>query len=223
MILSFPDVLTADELAAIHRHLAGASFISGQITAGPDAAPVKHNLQLDHRTPPQAEINAIVLNALRRHALFRAAVQPKQLHSLLVARYEPGMNYGLHVDNALMGSDHLWRSDVSLTIGLQRADQYQGGELVIAGANGELRYKPDAGTAICYPSTRLHRVEAVTAGVRLVIVAWIQSLVRDPAAREILYDLDQVRRALFAQAGKTAEFDLLCKTHANLLRRWAEP
>ena len=40
--------------------------------------------------------------------------------------------------------------------------------------------------------------------------------------REILFDLDTARRSLFKQQGKTAEFDLLTKSMANLMRMWME-
>ena len=62
----------------------------------------------------------------------------------------------------------------------------------------------------------------VTAGTRLVAVGWVQSWIRDTAQREILFDLDTVRRSLYGQAGKTNEFDLLSKSLANLMRQWAE-
>ena len=52
--------------------------------------------------------------------------------------------------------------------------------------------------------------------------AKIQSLIRDPGQREILYDLDRARRAVFQISGKCRAFDLLTKSHANLMRRWAE-
>jgi hypothetical protein len=87
---------------------------------------------------------------------------------------------------------------------------------------GEEAYKLPSGAMIVYPSSALHRVETVTAGHRLAAVSWVQSLIRDPAEREILFDLDTVRQALFEQSGKTREFDLLSKTHANLLRKWTE-
>jgi PKHD-type hydroxylase len=65
-------------------------------------------------------------------------------------------------------------------------------------------------------------VEKVTRGTRLVAVTWVQSLVRGAEDREILFDLDQARRALFVQQGKTREFDLIAKSYANLLRKWSE-
>ena len=53
-------------------------------------------------------------------------------------------------------------------------------------------------------------------------MGWIESVIRDPVKREILFDIDTVRRSIFAKEGKSVEFDLLAKTHANLLRQWAE-
>lgn len=71
-------------------------------------------------------------------------------------------------------------------------------------------------------SSTLHRVDSIAKCVRLVAVGWGQSWVRDPTKREILFELDMVRRSLFSQQGKTNEFDLLSKNIANLLRQWAE-
>jgi PKHD-type hydroxylase len=222
MILTFADVITQEEHAAVLNGLKGAAFVDGRATAGRVAATLKNNRQLDRSSPVQAEIARLVLDALRRHEGFCSAVQPKQLHSLLVSRYEPGMDYGLHIDNALMGTDVACRSDVSLTLFLGNAHDYEGGELALESGSGELHFKLDARALICYPSTTLHRVMPVRSGVRLVAVAWVQSLVRDPAAREVLHDIDTARRALFEKYGPSREFDLLNKSHANLLRRWAE-
>lgn len=129
------------------------------------------------------------------------------------------MSYGTHTDNAMMGNQ---RADVSFTVFLNQPTDYDGGELVIEGPDDEQDYKLSAGTALVYPSSTLHRVNPVTAGQRLVTVGWVQSLIRDPAQRELLFDIDTVRRSLFAQYGKTIEFDLLSKSVSNLLRRWAE-
>ena len=43
-----------------------------------------------------------------------------------------------------------------------------------------------------------------------------------PAQRELLFDLDTARRTIFARDGKSAEFDLMSKSLANLLRMWAD-
>jgi PKHD-type hydroxylase len=46
--------------------------------------------------------------------------------------------------------------------------------------------------------------------------------VRNAEQREILFDLDTARRAVFNVSGKNAEFDLMSKSLANLMRMWAE-
>ena len=217
MIFQIPDVLSADELSQVQTTLATAEFIDGKLTAGWYAKQVKHNQQI--KGTEAKEVRELMRQALTRHPLFQAAVRPKQVHSLLLSRYDTGMEYGRHVDNALMGNQ---RSDVSFTVFLSDPQDYDGGELVVEGAADEQCYKLAAGTAIIYPSSTLHRVEPVTQGTRLVAVGWVQSWIRDAAKRELLFDLDTVRRSLYTQSGKTNEFDLLSKSLANLMRQWVE-
>ncbi|MFG6099728.1 Fe2+-dependent dioxygenase [Leptolyngbyaceae cyanobacterium CCMR0082] len=217
MLFQIPDVLSGDELTQLHTALAKAEFVDGKVTAGWYAKQVKHNQQLKPGVGQPLE--ATVKAALTRHPLFQVAVRPKHVHSLRFSRYSPGMSYGTHADNAMMGG---YRSDVSFTLFLSDPTDYAGGELVIEGADDEQHYKLSAGHAIVYPSSTLHRVNEVTQGQRLVVVGWAQSLVRAPDERELLFDIDTVRRSIFAQHGKTAEFDLLSKSVSNLLRRWAE-
>ena len=50
----------------------------------------------------------------------------------------------------------------------------------------------------------------------------VRSFVRDPAQRELLFDLETARRRLFEREGKTAEADLLDKCAANLMRMWCD-
>lgn len=221
MLLCIANVLTADELALIAAKLETAEFVDGKSTAGWYARQVKQNMQLDSGAAIGSELKSIVMQALQRNQLFQIAVRPKVIRSPLFSRYEVGMSYGTHTDNALMG-DPPMRSDVSMTLFLNSLQAYEGGELVIETAQGEEAIKLEAGSMVVYPSSTLHRVEPITQGIRLVAVTWIQSLVRDASNREILFDLDTVRQAMFEKYGKTAEFDLLSKSHANLLRKWVD-
>lgn len=221
MLLCIANVLTPEELDRLTAQLKSGTFQDGKATAGWHARLVKHNQQLDSADPIALEAKEIVLSALQRNSLFQMAVRPKQIRPPLFSRYESGMSYGSHVDNALMG-DPPMRSDISMTLFLSPIDAYEGGELILETSQGEEAIKLDAGSMVVYPSSTLHRVDPVTSGIRLVAVTWIQSLVRDAADREILFDLDTARQAIFKQQGKTPEFDLISKAHANLLRKWAE-
>lgn len=221
MILCLSQILNAGQLAGIHALLEGAEFEDGAGTAGWHARPVKSNRQAVARQPAAREAAALVSAALRAHEVFRSAVLPRRIAPALFARYGGGESYGAHVDDALMGSDPL-RSDVAVTVFLADPASYAGGELVIEDSAGEQAFKLGAGDAIAYPATSLHRVAPVTSGERRVAVTWVQSLVRDAGQREILFDLDTARRQVFEREGKSRTFDLLAKSHANLLRRWAE-
>ncbi len=93
---------------------------------------------------------------------------------------------------------------------------------MIDSASGEETFKLDAGSLVAYPATSLHRVGAVTRGTRLAAVGWARSFIRDAARRELLFDLDTARRQMFAREGKSAEYDLVSKSLANLMRMWAD-
>jgi PKHD-type hydroxylase len=222
MIFSIDDILNSEELDEIVSTLNEAEFVDGKLTAGWHAKLVKNNRQLKKGTSQNDLLQQKIKAALSRNALFQTAIRPKTIHSLLFSCYEKGMSYDRHVDNALMGSSIVYRSDVSFTIFLNSPDEYEGGELIIEGMQNETSYKLAAGSVILYPSTTLHRVNSITKGKRLVAVGWVQSFIKDPGDRELLFDLETVRRSIFAKEGKTAEFDLLSKSIANLLRKWAD-
>jgi PKHD-type hydroxylase len=114
------------------------------------------------------------------------------------------------------------RADVSFTLFLSGPDEYDAGELVIESPAGEDAVKLNPGSLVAYPSTALHRVNDVTRGSRLAAVGWARSFIRDPAQRELLFDLDTARREIFARDGKSKAFDLMSKSLSNLMRMWAE-
>ena len=221
MLLSIPKLLTAKDLEMISEKLKVEDFIDGKKTAGWSAKKVKQNTQLDTKAQYGKELKEFIKEALKRNLTFQSGVKPKFIHSMLLSRYQEGMSYGAHVDNAVMGSNFL-RSDVSLTVFLNPPSEYEGGELVIEEVNQNRMIKLDAGSVITYPSSTLHRVAPVTKGVRLVAVAWVQSLVRDPAKREILFELDLSRRSIFEKHGKCNEFNWINKSYTNLLRQWSD-
>lgn len=220
MILCIADVLDEPGLASLRKTLAGGVYVDGVLTSGWASRLVKRNEQLG-AGPAAEQAQAQVVDALAGNGVFAAAVLPRRFAPPLFARYTPGMEFGVHMDNAIMGPEKL-RSDVSVTLFLSDPADYDGGELVMESSAGEVGYKLPAGSAVVYPTTMLHRVAAVTRGAREVAVTWAQSLVRSADQRELLFDLDRVGRALFERDGKSAEFDLVNKSTANLRRMWVE-
>ena len=220
MILCIQRVLNAGQLARLQPLVEAGTYRDGRETAGWHARLAKDNQQAD---PGDAGLRAaaeLIGESLSQHDLFALAVRPKRLAPVMISRYAEGKSYGSHIDDAMMGG---LRSDVSFTVFLNASADYEGGELVLERPEGEQSFKLEAGDAVVYPSTFLHRVNPVERGTRLVAVGWVQSLVRRADQRELLFDLDTARRSLFTREGKNAEFDLLSKCLSNLLRDWVEP
>lgn len=225
MILCIADLIAAELLAEVRTLFDAARFTAGKQTAGWHAQQVKHNLQIAAGDKAAQPVQEKIMAQIARHSITQSAMMPHSFRPLLFSRYESGMFYGAHVDDALMGKADqggISRSDISFTLFLSPPEDYDGGELVIESTAGEQAFKLEPGQAVFYPSTSLHRVNEVTRGTRDAAVGWLQSLVRDPAQREMLFDLDSARRALFSREGKTPEFDRISKVYANLLRQWAD-
>jgi len=223
VIICAPNVLTAEELGAIHGELRGAPFIDGASTAGWSAREVKKNLQVDINTDSQTRLQQIVRAAFLRNAMLQMSVLPAAMTLPLFNRYDVGMRYGPHVDAAIMGGfGSAVRSDVAITIFLSDPKSYAGGELIVDANGMECGFKLEAGSAIAYPANSLHHVNPVTQGARYAAVVWVQSQVRDASKRALLWDLDSAKRDIFGREGKSTAFDAISKSHANLLRMWAD-
>ena len=218
MILAIADVLSGADLEDLRARLGRVGFVDGTATAGWAARAVKCNLQA-RDGPETGRLRALIETRLTEHPVFTLAARPKQIVGPLFSRYRPGHAYGAHVDDALIGGV---RTDLSFTVFLSAPEHYDGGELIIDTTAGEEAFKLAAGSLLVYPATTLHRVAPVRRGERLAAAGWVRSLIRDPAHRELLFDLETARRRLFDLQGKTPEGDLLAKCSANLLRLWCE-
>ena len=191
MFLEIPDVLTADELARLRRWAATAKFADGR--ASSPHSSVKNNLQIDHADPAYRESSQLIAIALQRNEPFRNFAYPRIMAPPMLAKYGPGMTYGVHSDAAFLPlGERPLRSDVSCTVFIAAPETYQGGELAISLGTATMTFKGAAGSAIIYPSNTLHEVHPVTSGERLVGLTFIESMIPDPANRDMLYHLDEV-------------------------------
>jgi PKHD-type hydroxylase len=223
MLIVIPGVLKPDELALCREWLAEAPFVDGKLSAGTAARRVKANQEIDRGAGDVERLDRLVMGALSRHPAYRNGALPLHAASPLYARYRPGMTYGEHLDDPIMGAGGvLYRSDVAVTVFLSSAEEYDGGELCVSTVVGEQQVKGAAGDAVIYPASTIHRVDPVTRGERLVAVTWVQSLVRDPARRELLYGLNLAREKLLAASPEAEETAQVNAAYLNLIRMWSD-
>jgi PKHD-type hydroxylase len=225
MLVHVPGVLTAEQVALCRTRLDTAEWLDGRVTAGPQAARRKDNLQVREGDPAARELGDLILRSLERNPLFISASLVKQVFPPLFNRYERGMGFGFHVDNAIRqvpGTPHRLRTDLSATLFLTAPEDYDGGELMIEDTYGAHQAKLPAGDLILYPSDSLHGVAAVTRGARVAAFFWIQSLVKDDGKRALLFDLDTSIRELGRDHPDHPALVKLTATYHNLLRRWSE-
>ena len=212
----------ANVLGQIRSRMAAGEFVSGKASAIGRAVAIKDNLVMVPDSLAATEIVALLTGALQASVPFQTATWPDAMLRPLLCRYDVGMHYGDHVDAAIMGEgDAQIRCDIAVTVCLNDASDYEGGELVIDSAGVPRPWKGRAGDAIVYPADTLHRVAPVTRGVRDVAVSWIQSMVREPERRRILFDLRTALDALDRSPARPPETEALRRSYFNLIRLWA--
>lgn len=224
MLIVIPDVLPPLEALALGREIAGEEWVDGNATTGPGAALVKRNRQLPETGAAARKAQHVVQKALAGSALFLSAALPARIYPPLFNRYGVGDGYGSHIDNAIRvdpASGAQMRTDLSATLFLSDPESYDGGDLIIEREFGEVTYKLPAGHLLLYPATSLHSVSPVSKGERISSFFWLQSIVRDGAAREMLFDLDQsVQSLTLDRGGDDGEVLRLTRLYHNLVRRW---
>jgi len=226
MLVHIEQLLTPDQVALCRERLAAETWVDGRVTAGEQSARAKHNLQVPEDAPAAQALSEMILGALGRNAAFVSAALPLRVFPPLFNRYDAGMGFGAHVDNAIRFSGSVrFRTDLSATLFLTDPADYEGGELIVEDAYGEHAIKLPAGDLILYPSSSLHRVLPVTHGARVCSFFWLQSLVRDDAQRGMLFELDQAIQRLrerHTDQADSAELLALTGHYHNLLRMWSE-
>jgi PKHD-type hydroxylase len=216
--------LNPAEVARLTQLAGELTFIEGRLSNPNNVTKV--NLQADRRDSRYNESAQIVLDAFQRSRQFRDFAYPKLIAPPLLSRYEAGMKYGAHADVAYMNiqhgtSNYQLRSDLSCTVFLNEPSSYQGGELVLHVGTLPVPIKGVPGEAFVYPSTLLHEVRPVTAGVRLVSITFIESLIPDERERNILHEIQDVLSLEGLKMDWTSRVRMEVVAH-NLTRLWSQ-
>jgi PKHD-type hydroxylase len=223
-------LLSPEEVAQCRATLAKADWVDGKVTAGSQSAGTKRNLQVPENSAAARGLGDLILTKLGRNERFVSAALALRVFPPLFNRYDPGMDFGTHIDNAIRfvsaslnsGAPIRVRTDMSATLFLTDPADYDGGELVVEDTFGEHRVKLPAGDLVLYSATSRHHITPVTRGSRWSSFFWIQSMIRDEAARTMLFELDDTIQKLRQQVGDTAEVVRLTGLYHNLVRRWAD-
>ena len=230
MLVHIPQLLSAGQVAHMRGVLSGTDWVDGKVTAGAQSAGEKHNLQVPEDSPAARALGEVILSALGRNERFMSAALALRVFPPLFNRYDVGMGFGAHIDNAIrfvkpslaFGNPIRVRTDLSATLFLTDPADYDGGELVVEDTFGSHAVKLPAGHLVLYSATSRHHVTPVTRGSRWSSFFWIQSMVRDEAARTMLFELDTAIQGLRGKVGEDPEVVRLTGLYHNLVRRWTE-
>jgi PKHD-type hydroxylase len=221
MLVIVPDILDSERLAAVQSVLKQGNFVDGKLSAGSQASLVKKNEELSNDEDLLNSLNNVVMTQLVQHPVYLNATLPLKIAQPIYARYSQGMSYGYHVDDPLMGTMPRYRSDLSISVFLSNPEEYDGGELCIDTNFGQEQIKLPAGHAVIYPSSSRHSVKQVTSGERYVAITWLQSMIRNPEQRQILFQMYQAREQLKDSKNEDT-YQKINDSYVNLIRMWAE-
>jgi PKHD-type hydroxylase len=225
MLLQIPNVLNAAQISEMRKALHAAEWTDGKATAGYLSGRVKDNVQLPETHPVARKLGAVILDALDANPLFISAALPLKVVPPLFNRYSGGQSYGGHIDGAVRpvpGTPHRVRTDLSATLFLSEPQDYDGGELMVDDRLQSRHIKLSAGDMVLYPGTSVHHVEPVTRGARLASFFWIQSMVREEAKRDILFELDTALQQLGRDTPNHPSLVQIAGCYHNLLRLWSD-
>jgi PKHD-type hydroxylase len=230
MLVHIPNLLSQEQVAHVRGVLAATDWVDGKVTAGAQSAGAKRNLQIPENAPAARALGDLILSALGQNERFTSSALALRVFPPLFNRYDTGMNFGAHIDNAIRfvkpslgtGAPIRVRTDMSATLFLTDPADYDGGELVVQDTFGTHSVKLPAGDLVVYSATSRHHVTPVTRGSRWASFFWIQSMIRDEAAREMLFELDNSIQGLRAKVGDSEELVTLTGLYHNLVRRWAD-
>lgn len=225
MMLTIPNVLTAEQVRKCRLALEQADWADGRLTAGHVAVKAKSNQQLPLDHPLARQVGDLILNTLGKNPRFISAALPLRVLPPRFNRYTGGGTYGDHIDNAIFavpGAPQRVRSDISATLFFCEPAEYDGGELIVQDSYGSHSVKLPAGHMVIYPGSSLHQVTPVTRGTRLASFFWIQSLVREDHRRSMLWELDNAIQALTRAAADNPSIPQLTGVYHNLVREWSD-
>lgn len=177
----------------------------------------------NHQQARSRVVGNTILDALHAHPFFIMATRPLKISPVEFFRYTEGMELAGRFENAIIGSSHPMRVDMCVTVFLSEPSEYMGGETVLEYSHGTEVLKDAAGTCIVFPASIRAGVKRIQAGIRWTAELKVESLIRSPMDREILYDVTYSRHlAEVFGIGNNEQKDRIRRCEQELLRLWAQ-
>ncbi len=226
MLITIPDVLTAEEVAQARAILDAAEWVDGKVTAGYQAQSSQREPSVAGGTSGSGRswVRWCWQHWRDRHCSCRRRSPSRCFRPCSTGTPEVGTLEPMSIRRFA-----LWLRQASASGPMSRQrcfftppDQYDGGELIVEDTYGLHSVKLPAGHMVLYPATSLHRVTPVTRGARVSSFFWIQSMIRTDGDRTLLYDLDTAIQRLAKESPGNPIGVQLTGVYHNLLRRWAE-
>jgi PKHD-type hydroxylase len=165
----------------------------------------------------------IILTSLRGHPLVSLGLHPRRFSIPRFSHGEPATD----TDNGIpevapVVTEEGVRADVGIAVFLSDPATYAGGELTLNAGFAAEPVEQVRGACVAYPAAATLHLEPVTRGTQWIAHVWVQSLIRDPEQREILYDIgcSLGMMDLFGQISPAMM--RLQRSYQNLLRLWAD-
>lgn len=222
MVAVLRQVLDPATRESLVQDIARAPMVDGRQSAGVLGQDLKSTQQVDGKSEVYRDMLQRVMSAFQNHGEFNKHAMPRRILPPLFARYSEGAFYKRHVDNAFMGPFPSMRTDMSITIFLNDPDEYEGGTLSLETPFGVQEYRLPAGDAVLYSTHYPHWVSEVTQGERIAVVTWIESLLQDPAQRDIAVDLADLMEWAIEEKIDQDVLLKIEKARLNLLKMWAK-
>jgi len=220
MIIQIKHLLDESQTKKARDFVEQADFVEGRETNC--GSKIKNNEQIRQNDPVQSDIGGMIVHALLNNDDVLNTAFPRGIPGPTFSRYQPGMYYGLHMDEAIMNTKPKpLRTDMSVTVFLSSADEYDGGELELWTGTEPQHVKLEAGDAVVYPTGVIHQVCPVTRGTRYAAVTWIQSQIPELKHRQILSHYYQLVARMGAKADENDRL-LMESVRTGLYRLWME-
>ena len=197
MLLQVPDVLASKQAQEFIKMLNEANWVEGKMSVAGQSTLVKKPSVLAENSKELKILGDQILAALEESPRFVQAALPLKVLPPFFTSHSDNQETEVTVGTSISqvaGTPFKIRADISATLFLSDPLDYDGGELILEDSYGTHKIKLPAGQMILYPASAIHCVTPVTKGNRIVASFSIESMIRDTAQRNLIFDFKNLSK-----------------------------